>query len=63
MTNSEIQQFAPKEISQHIQQCRQDIFHYRLQQQAGELQKPHLLRIARRNIARLQTFLQKKKSL
>ena len=63
MTNKEIQELTPQEISSHIQEHRKNIFHFRLQKQADELKKPHLLRIARRQIARLQTFLREKKAL
>ncbi|KAB2644957.1 MAG: 50S ribosomal protein L29 [Verrucomicrobia bacterium] len=57
MTNSEIKELTPNELSARIAGHREEIFHFRLQQQAGQLEKPHLLRIARREIARLQTFL------
>jgi large subunit ribosomal protein L29 len=56
MTNSEIKELTPNELSARIAAHREEIFHFRLQQQAGQLEKPHLLRIARREIARLKTF-------
>jgi large subunit ribosomal protein L29 len=60
MTTSEIKELTPKELSARIAGHRQEIFHFRLQQQAGQLEKPHLLRIARREIARLQTYIKQK---
>ncbi|MFZ4116542.1 MAG: 50S ribosomal protein L29 [Chthoniobacterales bacterium] len=60
MTTTEIKELTPKELSSRIQEQRQEIFHFRLQQQAGQLEKPHLLRLARREIARLQTILKQK---
>ena len=60
MTITEIKELTPKELSARIQENRQEIFHFRLQQQAGQLEKPHLLRVARREIARLQTVLTQK---
>lgn len=60
MSITEIKELTPKELSARIQEHRQEIFHFRLQQQAGQLEKPHLLRVARREIARLQTVLTQK---
>ena len=60
MTITEIKELTPKELFTRIQESRQEIFHFRLQQQAGQLEKPHLLRVARREIARLQTVLTQK---
>lgn len=60
MTIAEIQELTPKELIAKTKELRQEIFHFRLQQQAGQLEKPHLVRVARREIARLQTILTQK---
>lgn len=60
MTITEIKELTPKELSSRTQELREEIFHLRLQQQAGQLEKPHLLRASRREIARLQTVLTEK---
>ncbi len=57
MTLDEIRELTPNEISSRKKELRQEIFHLRLQQQAGQLEKPHLLRTLRREIARLETVL------
>lgn len=57
MTLDEIRELTPTELSSHKKELRQEIFHLRLQQQAGQLEKPHLLRTLRREIARLETVL------
>jgi large subunit ribosomal protein L29 len=57
MTLDEIRELTPNEISSRKKELRQEIFHLRLQQQAGQLEKPHLLRNLRREIARLETVL------
>jgi large subunit ribosomal protein L29 len=57
MTLDEIRELTPNEISSRKKELRQEIFHLRLQQQAGQLEKPHLLRSLRREIARLETVL------
>ena len=60
MNIKEIKELATNEISARIQELRLEIFHFRLQQQAGQLERPHLLRALRREIARLQTVFTQK---
>ena len=60
MNITEIKELTPKELVSKTQELRQEIFHFRLQQQAGQLEKPHLIRALRREIARLQTVLTNK---
>lgn len=62
MTLDEIRELTPTELSSRKKELRQEIFHLRLQQQAGQLEKPHLLRSLRREIARLETVLAAKTS-
>jgi large subunit ribosomal protein L29 len=57
MTLDEIRELTPTELSSRKKELRQEIFHLRLQQQAGQLEKPHLLTTMRREIARLETVL------
>ena len=57
MTLDEIRELTPTELASRKKELRQEIFHLRLQQQAGQLEKPHLLRSLRREIARLETVL------
>ena len=57
MTLDEIRELTPTELSSRKKELRQEIFQLRLQQQAGQLEKPHLLRTLRREIARLETVL------
>ena len=57
MTLDEIRELTPTELASRKKELRQEIFHLRLQQQAGQLEKPHLLTTMRREIARLETVL------
>lgn len=57
MTLDEIRELTPTELSSRKKELRQEIFHLRLQQQAGQLEKPHLLTTLRREIARIETVL------
>ncbi len=60
MTLDEIRELTPTELASRKKELRQEIFHLRLQQQAGQLEKPHLLTKMRREIARLETVLTEK---
>ena len=60
MNITDIKELTAKELVSKTQELRQEIFHFRLQQQAGQLEKPHLIRALRREIARLQTVLTEK---
>ena len=60
MKLNELKELAPNELSIRTQELRQEIFHLRLQQQAGQLEKPHLLNTLRREIAQLQTIFTQK---
>ncbi|MEI6344652.1 MAG: 50S ribosomal protein L29 [Verrucomicrobiota bacterium] len=57
MNLDEIKELTPNELSSRKKELRQEIFHLRLQQQAGQLEKPHLLRTLRHEIARVETVL------
>jgi len=63
MTIDEIRELTPSELAGRKKELRQEIFHLRLQQQAGQLEKPHLLRTIRREIARLETVLTAKSKI
>jgi len=60
MTLDEIRELTPTELASRKKELRQEIFHLRLQQQAGQLEKPHLLTTMRCEIARLETVLTSK---
>lgn len=57
MNIKEIKELTSKELSDRVRELRREFFNFRLQQQAGQLEKPHLLRSLRREIARIKTVL------
>ena len=57
MNIKEIKELTSKELCAKMQELRREVFNFRLQQQAGQLEKPHLLRSLRREVARIQTVL------
>ena len=62
MKIDEIKELTAKELLARKRELREEIFNLRVQQQSGQLERPHLLRAARRNIARIETVLSRKAS-
>jgi large subunit ribosomal protein L29 len=60
MKIEEINELTPKELVSRSRELSEEIFNLRLQKQSGQLERPHLIRVARRNIARIQTVLSRK---
>ena len=60
MKIQEIQELTAKELLARKRELKDEIFNLRIQQQSGQLEKPHLIRVARRNIARIETVLSRK---
>jgi large subunit ribosomal protein L29 len=61
MKIAEIKELTLKELETRKREMRQEIFNLRIQQQAGQLEKPHMLRSLRRDVARVDTVLTEKR--
>jgi large subunit ribosomal protein L29 len=62
MTSKEIRDLAPAEIKNKLRETRDQLLQLRLRKNAGQVEKPHLLRTYRKDIARLETILKQKQS-
>ncbi|MDX2079788.1 MAG: 50S ribosomal protein L29 [Terrimicrobiaceae bacterium] len=62
MKIAEIKELTTKELLARKRELREEIFNLRVQQQAGQLEKPHMLRTLRRNIARIETVISQKQA-
>ncbi len=60
MQLDKIRELTLDELSARKRELREQIFHLRLQQASGQLEKPSELRALRREIARIETVLTKK---
>ena len=60
MKNKEIRELTPDELRARKRELREQIFHLRLQQAGGQLEKPSELRSLRREVARIETVLTQK---
>jgi len=57
MKIAEIKELTIKELEARKRELRHEAFNLRIQQQGGQLEKPHMLRELRRNAARVETVL------
>ena len=60
MTSKEIRELAPTEITTKLRETREKLLQLRLRKHTGQVEKPHLLREYRKDIARLETILKQK---
>jgi large subunit ribosomal protein L29 len=62
MTSKEIRDLSPTEITTKLRETRDQLLQLRLRKNTGQVEKPHLLRTYRKDIARLETILKQKKT-
>jgi len=55
MTSKEIRELSAAEIDTKLRETRELLVQLRLRKHTGQIEKPHLLRIYRKDIARLET--------
>lgn len=62
MTSKEIRDLAPSELTIKLRETREALLQLRLRKNSGQVEKPHLLRAYRKDIARLLTEIASKKT-
>ncbi len=62
MKKKEIRDLAPAEIETRLRATRDELLQLRLKKHTGQIEKPHILRVLRKDIARLETILREKKT-
>lgn len=62
MTAKEIRELSVEEISIKLRETRELLLQLRLRKQTGQVEKPHLFRLYRKDIARLETVLTSKRA-
>ncbi|HSY53828.1 MAG TPA: 50S ribosomal protein L29 [Opitutaceae bacterium] len=60
MNTKEIRDLALAEIETKLRATRDELLMLRLKKNTGQIEKPHILRVLRKDIARLQTILREK---
>ena len=59
---ADFKELTIKELEARKSELRHEAFNLRVQQQGGQLEKPHLLRSIRRDAARIETVLAEKRN-
>lgn len=62
MTSKEINELSPAEITTKLRETRDKLLQLRVRKHTGQVEKPHLIREYRKDIARLETILNQKKT-
>ena len=62
MTAKEIRELSAAEITTKIRETREQLLQLRMRKQTGQVEKTHELRTLRKDIARLETIANQKKS-
>lgn len=62
MTAKEIRDLAPAEIETKLRDVREQLLQLRLRKQTGQVEKTHEIRGLRKDVARLETILNQKKT-
>ena len=62
MTSKEIRDLSATEITAKLRETREQLLQLRLRKQTGQVEKTHELRTLRKDIARLETIANQKKS-
>ena len=57
MKIKELRELSTDELITRRRDLRKEIFNFRLQQQTGSLERPSVIRINRREVARIETVL------
>jgi large subunit ribosomal protein L29 len=63
MTPKEIRELSAAEIDTKLRETREQLVQLRLRKHTGQIEKPHLLRSYRKDIARLETARHQPKSV
>ena len=62
MTAKEIRELSPEEIGTKLREIRDQLLQLHLRKQTGQVEKTHEIRTLRKDIARLETIQNQKKS-
>jgi large subunit ribosomal protein L29 len=62
MTSKEIRDLSPAEITTKLRETRESLLNLRLRKQTGQVEKTHEIRTLRKDIARLETIQNQKKT-
>lgn len=56
----DLREKSPEALREELLSIKQEQFNLRMQKATGQESKPHLIRVARKNVARIKTILTQK---
>jgi large subunit ribosomal protein L29 len=62
MKTNELRELSVKELVGRKRELKDELFHLRIQQAGGQLEKPSQLRTLRKEVARVETILSERKN-
>ncbi len=62
MKTKEVKELSVLELENKLREIREELLQMRLRKETGQVDRPHLLKVLRRDIARLETYLHMKKA-
>ncbi len=57
MKTSQIREMTPEERRQKLSELTEELFRLRFQASSGQIEKPHLIKQVKRDIARMHTII------
>ncbi len=57
MKSKEFKEYAKPELDDKLRQLEEELFRLKFQSKTSKLDKPHKIKLVRRDIARIKTFL------
>lgn len=57
MNIEELRKLSASELQSRVRELKDEVFHLRLQKASGQLEKPHLFKLYKKEIARCLTIL------
>ncbi len=61
MKITELRELDSVKLNEKLQELNQEVFNFRFQKAMGSLEKPHVIREAKKGIAQIKTILNEKK--
>lgn len=62
MKAKDIRELSAQELAKKIRDTREELLQLRMRKQTGQVERPHMLKALRRDIARMETILQQKEA-
>ena len=60
--SKEFKEYAKPELDDKLKQLQEELFKLKFQSKTSKLDKPHKIKLVRRDIARIKTFLKQQQS-